>query len=138
MGWGSSESGENSPPRNSRAGPILKERTASIERVPLQPLHDHARPPKRPILVGNPYKWGPWTNNALELPMEVIDEGHSYSQVSTAYSMSKSSDYVIKKTKSRKMRPKGVLTEEFALCEYIQEIAEIGHPLTPIEVRIKV
>ena len=74
--------------------------------------------------------------------MEAIDQGYSYSQVSAEYDIPKSSlrDHVIGKTRSRKMGPKGVLTdeEEFALCEFIQEMREIGHSLTSTQVKIKV
>ena len=72
-----------------------------------------------------------WSNNALELAMEAIHKGYSYSQASAKYDIPKSSlrDHVIRKTRSKTVELKGVLNadEEFALCDYVQEMAEIGH-----------
>ena len=47
---------------------------------------------------------------------------------------------MVGKTKSRKMGPSGVLftIEEHALCIYIEDMAECGILLTPVQLKIKV
>ena len=74
--------------------------------------------------------------------MEAIDNGHKYSKVSAHYGIPKSSirDHMNGRTKTRKMGPKGVLSEEeeIALCTYIEDMAECGLPLIPSQIKIKV
>ena len=74
--------------------------------------------------------------------MKAIDNGHKYSEVSAHYGIPKSSirDHIKRRTKSRKMGPKEVLSEEeeIALCTYIEDMAECRLSLIPSQIKVKV
>jgi hypothetical protein len=58
---------------------------------------------------------GMWTNEVLEEAMDVIEKGtHSIRKANKSWNIPMSSlvDHLNGKTKSRKMRPRGVLTKE--------------------------
>ena len=69
------------------------------------------------------------------MAIEAIDNGHSYSKMTTEYKIPKSNlrDHINDKIRSRKMNPKGVLRaeEEIALCLYIEKMADFIFSLTP-------
>ena len=73
--------------------------------------------------------------------MGALDGGYSYVEVSEAFSIPRSSlrDHCGGKRRSRKMGAKGILSieEDEGLCKYILDMAEIGLPLTPIQVQQK-
>ena len=87
-------------------------------------------------------KKGHWSNEALRLAIEALDEGGAWSEVSAKYKIPRSSirDHVIGRIIGRKMGPKTVLStnEEQKLCDYISLIVSWGHPMTPLQLKNKV
>ena len=69
----------------------------------------------------------------LKMAMEAIDQRNSYVDVFAEYGIPKSSlrDHISEKTRSKKIGPQRVLTEEdkSALCEFTKEMIDQGMPL---------
>ena len=74
-------------------------------------------------------KRGQWSNEALNLAIERIDQGYTMAEVSRKYKIPRSSlgDHIMERTKGRKMGPKTILSqeEEMKLCEYMDLIGDI-------------
>ena len=83
-----------------------------------------------------------WSNEALELATEGLDQGYKLSQVCAKYGIPRSSlrDHLVGRSRGRKMGPKIVLfiEEENDLVEYIHLMVEWGHPMTPLQLKNKV
>ena len=83
-----------------------------------------------------------WSDEALKDAMKALDVDYTYGEVSKAFGIPRTTlrDHYLGKRTSRKMGGKGVLSkeEDDALCKYILGMAEIGLPLTPIQVQHKV
>ena len=83
-----------------------------------------------------------WSNEALKDAMKALNADYTYGKVSKAFGIPRTTlkDHYLGKRTSRKMEGKGVLSkeEDDVLCKYILGMAEIGLPLTPIQVQHKV
>ena len=110
-----------------------------------QPLTSLKKPSKTP---NGPHKTlvkktrAHWSNEALKLAIEGVDQGYSMAEVCRKYRIPKSSlrDHIVGRTRGRKMRPKTILSqeEEEKLCEYIDLMVHWGHPMTPTQLKNKV
>ena len=64
-----------------------------------------------------------WSNEALYLAIEALDEGYKISEVSRKYKISRSflKDHLVGRSRGRKMGPKTLLRndEEQKICDYI-------------------
>ena len=85
---------------------------------------------------------GQWSNEALRLAFEALDNGYKMMDVGNKYEILKSilRKHYFKKKKSRKLGPKGVLTiaEEGHLMKYLEEIVKIFCSLNTIHLKLKV
>ena len=136
---------ESSPPPSSpRRGPQLRRRrmAASVAQEPsLQFLsHRNNAQPSGSKKKGSK-KRAAWSNADLQDAIKALDVGYTFGEVSQAFNIPKSSlrDHYLGKRTSRKMGGKGVLTkeEDEALCKYVLDMAEVGFPLTPIQLQQK-
>ena len=89
------------------------------------------------------YKLCPqWSNEALHLAIEGLDEGYKINEVCKKYNIPRSllRDDVVGKCRRRKMGPKTVLSmdEEEKLCEYIKLMVKWRHSMTPTQLKAKV
>ena len=78
---------------------------------------------------------GQWTNEALQLAIQGLDDGYNMAEVSRKYKIPRSSirDYYEGRTIQRKLEPKTILTneEELQLVEYMHLMVKWDHPMTP-------
>ena len=83
-----------------------------------------------------------WSNEALELAIEGLDQGYKFSQVCAKYGIPRSPlrDYLVGRSRGRKMGPKTILSieEEKDIVEYIHLMVEWEHPMTPLQLKNKV
>ena len=97
-----------------------------------QPLGSRKKGPKKRVA---------WSDADLQDAIKALDTGYTFGKVSQAFNIPKSSlrDHYLGKRISRKIGGKGVLTkeEDEALCKYVLDMAEIGLPLTPIQLQQK-
>ena len=132
----------NDPPINSKVGPQLRHKPLAAKRLPLLLLKEITKLPRRGGKRQNPYQRAQWSDRALEMAIEAINNGHSYSKVSVEYKILRYSlrNHMNGKTRSRKMGPKGVFKseEEIALYHYIEEMVDCGLSLSPTQLIIKV
>ena len=88
-----------------------------------------------------PKKIASWSDADLQDAIKALDAGYTFGEVSQAFNIPKSSlrDLFLGKRTSRKIGGKGILTkeEDEALCKYILDMAEVGLPLTPIQLQQK-
>ena len=111
--------------------------------LPILQSPQHLRKPK---VKGQKYngkrRRGQWTDEALEMAIDGLDQGFNTAEVSRKYKIPRSSlrDHYEGKTKGRKKGPKTILTkeEEDKLVEYIELMVHWRHPMTPIQVKNKV
>ena len=85
---------------------------------------------------------GQWTDEALEMAIDGLDQGFSMAEVSRKYKIPRSflRNHYEHRTKGRKMEPKTILIkeDEGKLVEYIELMVHWGHPMTPMQVKNKV
>ena len=109
------------------------------------------RPPSMPPLP----PWGPtkktngkiktrgnWTNDFLTKALDCYDLGFKFSDCAKTFNIPKSSlrDHLSGKTTTKRIGPKTVLSkqEEGFVIEYIYEMLDVGQPLTPQMLKLKV
>ena len=109
------------------------------------------RPPSMPPLP----PWGPtkqtngkiktrgnWTNEDLTKAIDYYDLGYKLSDCAKAFNIPKSSlrNHLSGKTTTRETGPKTLLSkqEEGFVIEYIYEMLDVGQPLTPQMLKLKV
>ena len=135
IGFTGDEEGPPSSPIHTIGGHHLRNIAAVVGIPPLQLLGKTSKPPTRCPKKKGLSKRAQWTSVALDLVVEAIDMEHSFSLVSAVYGIPKSSlrDRMSGKTKSRKMGPRSILSqeEERSLCEYVEDMAHLELPLTP-------
>ena len=87
-------------------------------------------------------KRGLSSNEAIRLAFVALVNGHKYSEVCKTYGIRKSSlrDHYVRVRKSRKIRPKAVLTmeEEDMHIQYLEEMVKISCPLNIAQLKLKV
>ena len=108
------ERGGEDPPNAPRLGPHLRSKAPIAVRLLMLPLEELTKQPNRREKRNNPYQRAQWSDRALGLAMEAVDNGHSYSKVSTEYKIPRSNlrDHMNGKTTSKKMGSKSKLTAE--------------------------
>ena len=104
-----------------------------------KPPRKHAIGMKRKLAK---YKRGQWSDEALKLAIEALDHAHKLNEVCQKYGIPRSSlrDHVKGRTKTRKMGPNTILTQEekCQFIDYIQMMVLWGHPMTPSQLKSKV
>ena len=119
---------------------ILRERPPS--KIPLPQYPSFTKPTKtiRTKNVGK--KRAKWTDENLVHAIACYNAGYKLGECCKAFNIPKSSlrDHLSGRTTSRKIGAKTVLTkqEKGLIIEYIDEMVEIGHPLTPQMLQLKV
>ena len=89
-----------------------------------------------------PKKRAKWTDQDLESAIACYDVEYKLGECCKAFNIPKSSlrDHLSGRTNSRENGAKTILTkqEQGQIIEYIDEMVEIGHPLTPQMLKLKV
>ena len=125
------------PPRR----PALREKVAAD--IPLL-----SRPPSPPQRTQRPQNLrgkstrAKWSDEDLRLAIGALDSGYSMREICEAFSIPRISlrDHYNGRVTSRKMGPPSILTkeEEDKLVFYIVEMAKLAHPLSAIDLKLKV
>jgi hypothetical protein len=105
-------------PNNTRESTFLTNNTTTI-----QSLTTNKQP--------NVFKWNTWTNQQLKDTINVVERGHTYFKKSSKYyniMLTSFSYHLNGRTRSKKMNPQGVLTEQKneKITTWVQNMQKVG------------